>query len=206
MGQQPTPITRLPIIRRLGAGITRTHRVTERPWCRSRRGPAVKSAAKEEQKAGHPLTVVTASSIEAGSMRYLVILSMAALALTACASQQSSTTALQSGLIEARDKLVSDMGQCSQKYGYPEAGTDVPENAIAPNELEWRECAYDAILGYARSNPAMTGKYLQLVDEDQTVTYGIQRHTMTRRDRGAHLNGLLAEMKKMEEEQVQMAK
>jgi hypothetical protein len=132
--------------------------------------------------------------------------SRAALALTACASQQSSTTASQSGLSEARDKLVSDMGQCRQKYGYPEAGTDVAENAIAPNELKWRDCAYDAIQDYARSNPSMMGKYLQLVDEDQMVTYGIERHTMTRRDRGYRLNGLLAEMKKMEEEQVRMAK
>ena len=139
-------------------------------------------------------------------MRYLVILSMTALVLTSCASQQSSTTTSQSGLIEARDKFVSDMGQCSQKYGYPEAGTDVAENSIAPNELEWRECAYGAIFDYARSNPAMMNKYLQLVDDDKMVTYGIERHNMTRRDRGYHLNGLLAEMKKMEEEQVRNAK
>jgi hypothetical protein len=137
-------------------------------------------------------------------MRYL--LAMGALALAACASQQSSTTVSQSGLVEARDKLVSNMRQCSQQHGYPDAVTDLAENAVAPNELEWRKCAYDAILGYARSNPTMIGKYQQLVYDDQEMTTHIQKHSMTRSDRRDRLNEMLAEMKKMEEEQVQMAK
>jgi hypothetical protein len=132
---------------------------------------------------------------------------MGALALAACASQQLSTTGPQNGSIEARDKFVSDMRQCSQQHGYnPTAASDVAENALASNELEWRKCAYDAILAYARSNPAMTGKYQQLVYNDIVMTNHIEKHSMSRSNRSDRLNRLIAELKRMEDEQVRMAK
>jgi hypothetical protein len=145
--------------------------------------------------------------MEAGSMRHLLLLAIGVLVLAACASQSSSIPAPQSASIEARDKLVSDMRQCSQQYDYnPSTVADVAENALAPNELEWRKCAYDAILGYAQSNPAMIGKYQQLVYDDIVMTTHIQKYSMTRSNRSDRLNRLIADMRKMEDEQVQMAK
>jgi uncharacterized protein YcfL len=139
-------------------------------------------------------------------MRYLVLLAVGVLALTACASQQPSVTASQSGLIEARDKLVSDIHQCGQQHSYsPSAAAAVAEDTLAPNELEWRKCTYDAILVYARSNPTMIGKYQQLVYDDIVMTTHIQKHSMTRSNRRDRLNRLIADMKKMEDERVQMA-
>jgi hypothetical protein len=95
------------------------------------------------------------------------------------------------------------MRQCNQHYPY--SPTQVAENALAPNELEWRRCAYDAILSYARSNPAMTGKYQQLVYDDIVMTTHIQKHSMTRSNRSDRLNRLIADMRRMEDEQTQTA-
>jgi hypothetical protein len=45
-------------------------------------------------------------------------------------------------LIAARDKLIADLQQCSQRYGYdPNHVQGVAENALAPQELQWRQCA-----------------------------------------------------------------
>jgi hypothetical protein len=139
-------------------------------------------------------------------MRHLILLATGILGLAACASQPSSTPVPQSTAIQARDKLVSDMRQCSQQYDYnPSTVTDVAENALAPNELEWRKCAHDAILAYAHSNPAMIGKYQQLVYDDIVMTTHIQRHSMSRSNRSDRLNRLIADMKTMEDAEVQMA-
>jgi hypothetical protein len=136
-------------------------------------------------------------------MRHFLLLAVSAFVLAGCASQSSVT---QNASGDARDKLVSDMRHCSQQYDYsPATVSGVPENALAPNELEWRKCAYDAILGYARSNPAMIGKYQQLVYNDLVMTTHIQKHSMSRSNRSARLNNLIADMRKMEDEQVQIA-
>jgi hypothetical protein len=145
--------------------------------------------------------------MEAGSMRHLILLAVSVLGLTACAGQPSSTPTPQTASIAPRAKLVSDMRQCAQQHGYnPSTVAGVAETALAPNELEWRKCAYDAILDYARSNPEMIGKYQQLVYDDIVMTTHIQKHSMTRTNRSDRLNRLIADMKQMEDEQVQTAK
>jgi hypothetical protein len=51
----------------------------------------------------------------------------------------------------------------------------------------------------------MIGKYQQLVYDDIVMTTHIQKHSMTRSNRRDRLNRLIADMKKMEDERVQMA-
>lgn len=106
----------------------------------------------------------------------------------------------------ARDKLVADIGQCSQRYGYdPRSATGIAENALAPQELPWRQCAYDAVRVYEQANPAMASRYEQLISEDIGMTTAIQQGSMTRSQRRARIEELIAQIKSAEEAQVQAA-
>jgi hypothetical protein len=127
-------------------------------------------------------------------------------ALSACSSQAPRSDSQEAPLIGGRDKLVADLRQCTQAHGYdPANSTGVAENALAPQELPWRQCAYDAVRVYEQSNPALRGMYDQLIDEDVSMTTAIQQGTMTRSQRRARIESLVAQIKAAEEGQVKAA-
>ena len=121
-----------------------------------------------------------------------------------CTSQGAAThaDAAASGSIAARDKLVADLHQCSQQYGYdPKRAQSVAENALAPQELQWRQCAYDATRNYEQANPALKSQYEQLIAEDIEMTTAIQQGRMTRSQRRARIEELIGRIKSAEEAQ-----
>ena len=127
-------------------------------------------------------------------------------ALVACSSQAPRSYAAESPLIGARDKLVADLQQCTKAHGYDPAKTaGVAENALAPQELPWRQCAYDAVRAYQQSNPPLRGRYEQLIAEDISMTTAIQQGTMTRSQRRARIESLVAQIKAAEQEEVNAA-
>lgn len=131
-----------------------------------------------------------------------------ALVVAGCSSGQTSSTSSSAAapLIQARDKLVADVKACSAKYSYdPNNATDIAENVLAPHELEWHQCAYDAVRTYERSNPALTSRYDQLIAEDMQMTMAVQQGTMTRTQRRARIEGLVAQIKAAEEQEIQAA-
>lgn len=120
-------------------------------------------------------------------------------ALAGCANQNTTADPHQA-LMAARQQLVADLGQCTQTYGYdPKAATGIPEHQLAPHELQWRQCGYDAVNRYARAYPALTGRYQQLINEDITMTNAIQAGTMTRKQRHQRIEELIAQIKSAEE-------
>ena len=122
--------------------------------------------------------------------------------IAGCSNQGPATDSPASGLIAARDKLVADIHQCSQRYGYdPTRVQGVAENALAPQELQWRQCAYDATRVYEQANPAMKARYEQLIAEDIEMTTAIQQGAMTRSQRRARIEALVAQIKSTEEAQ-----
>jgi len=130
------------------------------------------------------------------------------LLIAACSSGQPSSTSSSSAtpLIEARDKLITDIKGCNAQYAYdPENATGIAENALAPHELEWRQCAYDAIRRYSQANPSLAGRYDQLIAEDLQMTTAIQQGTMTRTQRRTRDQELIAQIKSAEEQQIQAA-
>jgi hypothetical protein len=125
--------------------------------------------------------------------------------LSACATQ-SSGSAAQDPLAAARERLVADLDRCTQTYGYdPETVAGIAENQLAPREIEWRQCGYDAVRRYGRSHPALTGRYEQLINEDITMTNAIQAGAMMRSQRRARIEQLVGEIKAEEEIQAQTA-
>src|SRR5262249_32977615 len=137
--------------------------------------------------------------------RFFALLLLAGIAggLSACTSQGSGSSS-QSPLAAARQGLVADLHQCAQTYGYdPRNVASVPENKLAPNELEWRQCGYDAVRKYSHSQPALTGQYEQLINEDITMTNAVQSGTMTRTQRRQRLQTLIDQIKRPHESQPQ---
>jgi hypothetical protein len=101
-------------------------------------------------------------------------------------------------------RSAADVRACSSQYAYdPTNTTAIAENALAPHELEWRQCAYDAIQRYAQANPALASRYDQLITEDMQMTTAIQQGTMTRTKRRARDQKLIGHIKAAEEQQIQ---
>ena len=127
-------------------------------------------------------------------------------AIAGCSSKSSSTSSTAAAPIAARDTLIADIQQCSQRYGYDPAHVQgVAENALAPQELPWRQCAYDAVRAYEQANPALSGRYEQLIAEDIQMTTAIQQGTLTRSERRTRIEALLAQIRSAEEEQANAA-
>jgi hypothetical protein len=138
---------------------------------------------------------------------------LSAVLLVACAivgaagcSSGSSTSQTQSPLSAARQQLIDELRQCTSTFGYdPRNVTGIAENQLAPNELQWRQCAYDAVRSYGRSHPTLTGRYEQLINEDITMTNAIQSGASTRSQRRQRIEELIAQIKDAEESQAQTA-
>jgi hypothetical protein len=93
---------------------------------------------------------------------------------------------------------------CTDQHGYdPAKVAGVGENQLAPQELPWRQCAYDAARRYIADNPAMRGWYEQLIAEDIQMTTAIQQGTLKRGQRRARIDQLLAQIRSAEDAQVQ---
>jgi hypothetical protein len=122
------------------------------------------------------------------------------LTLTGCAPQSTITSTPQSSFATTRQILIASLNQCSQSYGYdPNNVSGLSEHAIAPGELQWRQCTYDAIRAYEKSNPALASLYEQLISEDIEMTIAIQQRALTRSQRRARIDALIAQVKAAEE-------
>jgi hypothetical protein len=135
----------------------------------------------------------------------LILVAGVVAGLSSCTTQSSNSKS-QNPLAAARQQLVADLGQCTQTFGYdPNKVAGVAENQLAPNELQWRQCGYDAVRKYAGYQPALTGQYEQLINEDITMTNAVQSGAMTRTQRRQRLEALIDQIKSAEESQVQAA-
>lgn len=135
-----------------------------------------------------------------------ILVGMTLATITACATQGTPTVAPGQPIIEARDKFVADVRSCNSRYSYdPDKVTGVSEKALAPQELQWRQCAYDAARTYGDTNRQLAGMYEQLIKEDIQMTTAIQQGSMTRSARRARNEQQLARIRNAEEQQIKEA-
>jgi hypothetical protein len=128
------------------------------------------------------------------------------IAMSACDGGSTDSGSPESQLMQARDKLSADLKECTAKYGYdPNQVSSVPETALAPNELEWRQCAYSAVRAYERLNPSLSRLYENLIAEDMSMTAAIQQGTMTRSQRRDRIDTLVDQIKAAEQNQAAAA-
>jgi hypothetical protein len=120
---------------------------------------------------------------------------------SACTSQPPPPS--ENALVQARARLASEVALCSQKYNYdPNIIVGKPQMALAPNELSWRQCAYEAVRDYQKVNPELTPLYSSLLDEDNLMTNAMMHGQMTRSQREAKMLQLIAHIKAAENEQI----
>jgi hypothetical protein len=132
---------------------------------------------------------------------------MIVVALSGCASPggpgAGSPASASAALVQAKDRLLADLGKCTGAHGYdPKRASGLAENTLAPGELQWRQCAYDAARRYIAQNPQMRGLYEQLIAEDIELTIGLQQGTVTRSERRARAEELLAQIGAAEDAQM----
>jgi hypothetical protein len=133
----------------------------------------------------------------------LLVRLVAVAAIAACAEPPPPISPGQR-LAEAREQLTAQLAQCSETHGYaPRTATGVGAHELAPGELAWRQCAYDAVRVYARANPSLASLYEQLIAEDIAMTTAIQQGTMTRSERQLRIDRLRAQIDAAETRQVQ---
>jgi hypothetical protein len=131
------------------------------------------------------------------AIRKLLLMPLLAIGITAFStdSAQSQTP--------ARDQLVADLQGCTKAHGYDPANTaGLGAHELGPNELPWRECAYDAVRRYEQTNPALSSHYDQLINEDITMTNAVQGGSMTRAQRRERLEVLIAQIEEAEKNHV----
>jgi hypothetical protein len=139
------------------------------------------------------------------NLRSLTLATAMIALVTACESQSTATSTSSDTVIAARDTFVADLKQCTLKHGYDPNAAGLPENALAPNELPWRQCAYDAAHKYGQAHPAVSDRYEQLISEDLQMTSAIQQGTMTRSQRRTRVEQLIEQIKAAEDAQIRAA-
>jgi hypothetical protein len=138
-------------------------------------------------------------------MQRCFVILCAIASLVACGTQQTGSSP-QSALAATREQLIADLGHCTRTSGYdPKNVTGVAENQLAQHELEWRQCGYDAVRKYARTQPSRTDRYEQLINEDISMTNAIQSGAMTRSQRRQQIDALITQIKDAEQSQAQSA-
>ena len=140
------------------------------------------------------------------SMKQVVLVGVVGVVI-ACASEPTDARAASPSLLSLlHHQLVAALKDCTGRYGYdPNQTAGVAENALAPNELPWRQCAYEAVRAYAEEHPSLGGLYTQLINEDITMTAAIQQGTLTRSERRARIETLLTEIRAAENSQIEAA-
>ena len=120
--------------------------------------------------------------------------------ITACTAPEDRPVRPIPAVMESRAKLTLALDQCTEIHGYaPGLADGIAEGAMAPGELEWRECAYQAIRDHVRANPEMRERYERLIAEDIDMTAAVRAGTMTRSQRRDRLNELIAEIRAVED-------
>jgi hypothetical protein len=129
-----------------------------------------------------------------------------AVTLVACAAPGPDAPSGEQAISQARNQLTADVRECSATHGFdPETVSALGERQLAPQELAWRQCAYDAARRYIDRNPAIRGLMEQLIAEDIQMTSAIQQGTLTRTERRARVQTLLGQIRDAEQKQMQAA-
>lgn len=135
-------------------------------------------------------------------------LSILVLALAAGCSSTGETTyqsqTEQVGTLQqARERLLEQLQDCGTRHRYDPDDPALPENGLGPTELEWRQCAYEAARDYSAVNTPLALDFATLIDEDQKMTQALAAGQMTRSERRARLQPLIAAVREKELEQIE---
>jgi len=105
-------------------------------------------------------------------------------ALLAACEQSRPVTKEVSPIVQSRERLSAALDECTRQHGYDPALSDtLGESELGAGELEWRECAYQALRTHSRSVPDMTDRYEMAISADREMTKQVQEGRLTRSER-----------------------
>jgi len=84
--------------------------------------------------------------------------------------------------------------ECTQQSGYDPRTEGLGEHQLGPGELEWRGCAYHAIETKMMPGSAHPQQFAALIEADRQMTREIASGTLSRAERRAKLEALIAGM------------
>ncbi|MBI4526727.1 MAG: hypothetical protein HY695_23260 [Deltaproteobacteria bacterium] len=99
----------------------------------------------------------------------------------------------------ARKQLDAHLAQCTARYGYPEATSDLGPYVLGAGEREWRECVYQGVEKYMIPNTASPEAYRKAIEEDREMSASVVDGKMTRAQRQARVQELLEGIERTEE-------
>ena len=90
---------------------------------------------------------------------------------------------------------------CSARHGYDDdrAG-DLGPHELGEGERAWRQCVYEGIERLVVPATRIPGAYRKIVAEDRRMTDAIERGEMTRAERRARLDSMVAALERGEQE------
>jgi hypothetical protein len=93
---------------------------------------------------------------------------------------------------KALDQFVEHLDECTQKHGYENEKTShLDDHELAPNEREWRACAYAGVKSLLVANAEDPAPYERIVKEDREMTDAVVAGKLTRAERQARLDELI---------------
>lgn len=129
----------------------------------------------------------------AANLKEILGASVLAVSVAACVTTPPQDVAL------ARQDLDAYRAQCTARYGYdPDASSGLGPHALGTGEREWRECVYQGVEKYLIPNTQTPEAYRKAIAADREMTASIAGGKITRAQRRARVQELLAELDRIE--------
>jgi len=110
-----------------------------------------------------------------------------------------------SGRIYAEDfnqkleKLRTDISGCTEKTGYNSARSgNLGDHELGAGERKWRECVYQGIRDIMIPGSGIPTAYSTLISRDKVMTNNIEAKKLSRKERKARLDKVIASIKQRE--------
>ena len=108
---------------------------------------------------------------------------------------------------DAHDKFRAHLAGCSARFGYnTEVANAQGRYQLAPNELAWRDCAYEGVRSTLLPSTKHPELYTALIEKDRAMTQQIQARRMTRVQRRQQLDVSFARIEEQERREALQAR
>jgi len=105
-------------------------------------------------------------------------------------------TAGSMALADTGEAIGKIADRCTEAHGYdPRKPGNVGESQLATNERAWRECMYASIESDIARHSSSPAEWRTLVDADRRMTDEIEAGTLTRSQRAARVQMLIANIR-----------
>lgn len=102
---------------------------------------------------------------------------------------------------DVRESVAAALRQCTIENGYsPDSSAGLGQTQLGEGELDWRDCAYDALDRVLRPNLSEPEALDALIEDDERLTDAIEAGSGTRAERSAMLSARIESIKTREQQ------